>query len=236
MSGTAASPHFPCQSCQVRDKAICSALDDSELRELNEIVTSVELEAGAPVFFEGDDSTYLFNVVAGSVRLLKLLPDGRRQITGFLVPGDFLGLSIADVYAYTAEAQSDVVLCRFKRSELLRLVERYPKLEHRLLSLASNELAQAQEHLLLLGRKTAMERIITVLLMLAERMGRKDDGGVVVDLPMGRGELADYIGLTIETVSRNISRLRKEGVIDTPDDRLICIHDAEAFASRSGNY
>ncbi len=99
MSGTAASPNFPCKTCQVRDKAICSALNDNELRELNKIVTSVELGAGGIICHQGDTSTYLFNVVSGTVRLLKLLPDGRRQIVGFLFPGDFLGLSIGDEYS-----------------------------------------------------------------------------------------------------------------------------------------
>src|SRR5512138_967191 len=101
---TAAAQDFPCKHCDVRDKAICKVLDDAELRQLNRISTAVKLEPGGTVFYEGDDSTYLFNVVRGSLRLSKLLPDGRRQVTGFLFPGDFLGLSIAGVYPYTAEA------------------------------------------------------------------------------------------------------------------------------------
>lgn len=236
MSVTAASPDFPCQRCEVRDKAICSALDESQLRELNEIATSVRLEAGDTVFAEGDDSTYLFNVVTGSVRLLRLLSDGRRLITGFLFPGDFLGLSIADVYGYTVEAQKDVSLCRFERTRLLEMVERFPTLEHRLLRLASNELTEAQGHLVLLGRKTAMERVTTVLLMLAERVGQKESDGIYIDLPMSRGDLADYAGLTIETVSRSILRLCREGVIDLPDKQSIYIFKAAELAARSGDY
>ena len=102
MSVTAASPTFPCQTCEVRDQVICSALGDAELRELNTIATSVKLRPGQAVFFEGDESAYLFNVVTGAIRLSKLMPDGRRQIVGFLFSGDVLGLSIADVGAKTA--------------------------------------------------------------------------------------------------------------------------------------
>ena len=131
MADTAASPQFPCQTCEVRDKAICAALDDDELRELSAIATAVTLEAGGSAFFEGDRSTYLFNVVTGALRLSKLLPDGRRQITGFLFPGDFLGLSIENEYAYSAEALTETSLCRFDRASLTKLLERFPKLEHR---------------------------------------------------------------------------------------------------------
>ena len=102
MQRTAAAHDFPCQTCPVRDQSICAALSDEELREVSRITTAVDLAKGATVFFEGDENTYLFNVVGGAVRLSKLLSDGRRQVTGFLFPGDFLGLSIADRYAYTS--------------------------------------------------------------------------------------------------------------------------------------
>ena len=102
MQRTAAAHDFPCQTCPVRDQSICAALSDEELREVSRITTAVDLAKGTTVFFEGDENTYLFNVVGGAVRLSKLLSDGRRQVTGFLFPGDFLGLSIADRYAYTS--------------------------------------------------------------------------------------------------------------------------------------
>ena len=236
MSVTAASPTFPCQTCEVRDQVICSALGDAELRELNTIATSVKLRPGQAVFFEGDESAYLFNVVTGAIRLSKLMPDGRRQIVGFLFSGDVLGLSIAEVYAYTAEALSETTLCRFKRTSLSRMMERFPKLEHRLLDLASNELTQAQDHLLILGRKTATERLCTIILRLAERLGRSDGAGSTIELPMTRQDLGDYAGLTTETVSRTISHLRKEGAIDTPDLRTIHVPKTTELALRSGDY
>jgi CRP/FNR family transcriptional regulator len=236
MSDTAASPKFPCQTCEVRDKAICAALDDDELRALNRVATAVKLDARRTVIHEEDDSTYLFNVVIGALRLSKLLPDGRRQVTGFLFPGDFLGLSIADVYAYTAETLTETTLCRFRRADFAEMVERFPNLEHRLLELASNELVQAQDQLMILGRKNATERVASVLCKLAERIGRSDGGGMKLDLPMTRGDLADYTGLSTETVSRVMTRLREAGAITTPDIRSVYIPEAKEFALRTGDY
>ena len=166
MHPAAASREFPCQTCEVRDQSICAVLSDEELRELSKISTAVELTKGATVFFEGDENTYLFNVVSGAVRLSKLLPDGRRQVTGFLFPGDFIGLSVADKYAYTAETLSNTSLCRFNRPNLIKLLDRFPKLEHRLLELASNELIEAQDHMVLLGQKDLTEKISGILINL----------------------------------------------------------------------
>ncbi len=238
MAKTAASPHFPCATCQVRDKAVCAALDDEQLRELSSISTSVQLDAGGTVFFEGDDATFLFNVVSGAVRLSKLLRNGRRQITGFLFEGDFLGLAVGDAYVYSAEALTTTSLCRLNRTGLVEIMKRFPDLEHKLLELSSNELTQAQDHLLLLGQKTAVERMSTIFLELADRIGVRDDGGCILDLPMGRADLADYAGLTTETVSWTITKLCNQGVIDIPQlqyQRLLRIPDYHELARLCGN-
>ncbi len=233
---TAASPHFPCETCEVRDKAICGALSLEELKHLNGITTQVKVPTGRMIFCEGDESTYLFNVVRGAIRLSKLLPDGRRQVTGFLFPGDFLGLSVAEHYAYSADTLNDVALCRFERSKLVQLLDEFPKLERRLLDLASHELAEAHGHLLLLGRKTATERLASLLLKLLERIGEDQNGEMTIDLPMSRHDLADYAGLSMETVSRTFTRLRKEGVIETPDTRFVVVSDTDALQDRAGDY
>jgi CRP/FNR family transcriptional regulator len=234
MIQTAASPNFPCQNCEVRDRSICSALNDEELLQLNKITTEVTLDANGIVFLEGDDSTYLFNIVAGAVRLSKSLPDGRRQVTGFLFPGDFLGLSIKDIYTYSAEAIVDSKLCRFERKRLTKLLEEFPKLEQRLLVLASNELAQAQDHLLILGQKTANERLATLLWKFAERIGQEVQNGYVFELPMNRADIGAYIGLTIETVSRTFTNLRNRGIIQVYDARHITIPDLDELIKVSG--
>ena len=165
----------------------------------------------------------------------KLLPDGRRLITGFLFPGDFLGLSIADVYAYTAEALVETSLCRFDRAKLIKLLERFPKLEHRLLELASNEIVEAQAHMLVLSRKTATERLASIVATLSERIGHNSDGVKIIELPMTRQDLADYLGLTTETVSRTFTELRDEGVLTLPHARQIQVVAPEKLAMISGD-
>ena len=219
----AASHDFPCQSCSVRDQSICAVLSDDELRELSKIATAVHLAKNATVFFEGDENTYLFNVVTGAVRLSKLLHDGRRQVTGFLFPGDFLGLSIADTYAYSAETLSETSLCRFKRSSLIKLLDRFPKLEHRLLELASNELLEAHTHMMLLGQKHATEKISTTLVHLMKRIGLRRKDAIVIELPMNRIDLAEYAGVSAETVSRCLTSLREKSVISLPQTNTVCI-------------
>lgn len=232
---TVAALDFPCRLCAVRDKAICKALGDQELRQLCTISTAVKYHAGGTVFYEGDDSIHLFNVVGGSLRLSKLLPDGRRQVTGFLFPGDFLGLSVGGVYSYTAEVLVPTELCRFERASFTRMLDKFPKLEHQLLSRASNELTQAQDHIMVLGRKTATERIATVLLKLVDRIGKQGNGSCALDLPMTRSDLADYVGLTTETVSRTLSQLKKQGVLATVGVRGLHIPAVKDLAGYCGD-
>lgn len=235
MATKAAAKDFPCRDCDVRDEAICSALDALELRELKSISTSVSLPEGRMVFLEGDEYRYLFNVVRGVIRMSKGLPDGRRQITGFMFPGDFLGLSVGGRYSYTAETIGPSKLCRFDRRRLMAIADRHPKLERKLLRLASNELVQAQEHFLILGQKSAIERVTTALLKLAERLGQNVDEGCTVTLPMTREDMADYLGLSFETISRVISALRKSGVIQLSSAREVHIPNTVALRRLTGD-
>lgn len=149
----------PCAECGVRHHSICSVLDDEELAQLAAIQTSVTFDAHAPVVTEGDTAGHFFNITEGAILLYKLLPDGRRQITGFLFPGDFMGIAAKETFAYSAETLLPSRLCRFTRKDFIGLLDRIPKLERRLLTLASHELVEAQEQMLLLGRKTAKERL-----------------------------------------------------------------------------
>jgi len=213
---------MPCAACDVRDMAICSVLQGREVDRLAQIVSRIPLADGQSIFQEGDEADFVYNILEGAVRLFKLLPDGRRQITGFLYSSDFLGLALKEHYAYSAEAVSGAVICRFPRGKLERLLDEFPKLEKRLLNEASNELIAAQDQMLLLGRKTAAERLSTFLDALARRQGVREEGGVI-ELLMTRTDIADYLGLTIETVSRTFTKLRKSGVIDVPDAHTITI-------------
>lgn len=206
----------PCTTCQVRETAFCGVLSDSELDRLNAISGQFRYKPPQVIVFEGDDAAHIFNVQRGVVRLTKMLSNGRRQITGFLFPGDFIGLATRDQYAYSAEAVTDVELCRFPRNRFVALLADLPELEHRLLSMAADDLASAQEQMVLLGRKTARERLVSFLLRMAGQMERRGLASDTVDLPMARADIADYLGLTIETVSRTLTKLVKEGLIALP--------------------
>ncbi len=188
---------------------------------MSAIVTTLELSPGDP----------LFNVTAGAVKVYKLLADGRRQMTGFLFPGDFLGLALEKTYAYSAEVIIHTALCRFPRRKLERLLEKYPKMEHRLLGMASHELAVAQEQMLLLGRKTAREKIASFLLMLSRRATQRGQAGDPVSVPMSRNDIGDYLGLTTETVSRTFTQLKQGGGINLLQDRKVELADRARLES-----
>ncbi len=212
-SPRAAATASPCSACQVRNLTICAPLDEVEQAEMAAIVTTMELEAGAPIFDEGEPADHVFNVTGGTVKVYKLLPDGRRQVTGFLFAGDFLGLANGANYAYSAEAVTNCKLCRFPRRKLEDLMERFPKVEQRLLNIASNELAAAQDQMLLLGRKTAKEKIASFLLLLARRARQRGQDESPVDVPMSRSDIGDFLGLTTETVSRTFTQLKQSSLI-----------------------
>ncbi|MBK5954421.1 cyclic nucleotide-binding protein [Rhodospirillum rubrum] len=208
-----------CASCGARAFSVCGRLGDEDLAKLDSIAERTALKAGEGLIRQGDPAGHVFNITSGSVRVYKLLSDGRRQITGFLFAGDFVGLATGDDYAFSAEAIEDATLCRFRKSEYRALIREAPALESALLERATHELAAAQNQMLLLGRKTALERVASFLLNLPEDPVRPATDGLV-RLPMTRAEIADYLGLTIETVSRVFSRLKTTGVI-----RLVSLHE-----------
>ena len=216
-----------CESCDIRQLSFCAGLDDVHMHGLERIRATVTLSAGDNLFMEGDAATTVYNLTDGALRVFKLLPDGRRQITGFALPGDFVGLSAAGAYAYGAEAISDAQLCRFARPQLDTLFRNHPELERRLLAITGDALVAAQEHMLLLGRMTPVEKVAAFLLRLAERAGRLGRASDPLILPMSRGDIADFLGLTVETVSRTFTRLRTEGVIALPQPDEVHIGDLD---------
>jgi CRP/FNR family transcriptional regulator len=174
----------------------------------------MKLGRGQALFREGDPATRVFTLTCGSLKLYTSLADGRRQVAGFMHPGDFLGISVEDQHAFTAEALEDAQLCWFPRSRFDDFVQGHASMEHQLYRIAAHELAVAQQQLVLLGRKTATERMASFLLTLLERAEQQaGEQAKAVDLPMGRLDIADYLGLTKETVSRVISALRNQRVI-----------------------
>jgi CRP/FNR family transcriptional regulator len=207
-------PNVPRHRCEVWNRTFCAGVGLKELRRLDGIATEVDLRPRQTVFFEGDPASFVFNVTRGMVIASKILPDGRRQITGIHYPGDFLGVALHSAYVYTAEAATSVTFCRFPRSKLRALFDEFPKLEIHLLSATASELARAQDRMLLLGRKSARERVASFLLMLAQRADRCGENGRLLNLPMNRVDIADYLGLSQETVCRTLSTFRKERLIN----------------------
>lgn len=203
----------PCFGCTVREISLCGILDNEELRAYKQTGATVRYEAGATIFFEGDPADSVYTLTSGTLRLSKLLPDGRRQIAGFIFPGNFLGITMEDEHAFTAEAITVSELCRFSRSKFEAYLDEHPLMERRLYALVAHELAATRQQLVLLGRKTATERVVSFLLMLGSRC--RMDGGLAdeVHLPMSRSDIADYLGLRIETVSRELSALKAARLI-----------------------
>jgi CRP/FNR family transcriptional regulator, anaerobic regulatory protein len=207
-----------CDDCKVRLFSVCGALDSSELEELDRISQARIFPAKMTLFEQGALAGSVFNVTEGIVRLYKSLPDGRRQIVGFALRGDFLGLALMDRYGVAAEAVTEVRVCRFTRSAFLAYVDGRPHLLRRLHEFAGHELSLAQDQMLLLGRRTADEKVAAFLLNLQARYGRIGAASVNVPLPMSRQDIADYLGLTIETVSRTLTKLaREKALLVVPD-------------------
>jgi CRP/FNR family transcriptional regulator len=175
-------------------------------------------DIGSAVFWEGDAAKDVFEVVSGVLRIFKILGDGRRVITGFIYPGDLLGVSLRDRYLYTAEAVTPVKVRRFARRRFDEEIARCPELRPQLFARLCDEMAAAQNQMVLLARKTAEERVCSFLLLVARRMQVDGDSAPLIDIPMTRLDMADYLGLTIETVSRSMTKLTNAGVI-TPSGR-----------------
>ena len=200
-----------------------SRRSQNELECLLGVGVTVEKAAGQTVVVEGDPRTHGFRVLTGAIRQYKALPDGRRQVLDFLVAGECFALFGADDYAYSVEAIVPSALARYPRANLDAGFRSNPELALKLLQAASTDLEQAQVHMLLLGRKSAEEKVATFLVSFAQRLGAGPGGRVAFRLPMTRQDMADYLGLTIETVSRTLTRLRQEGLItfDSPQDVVL---------------
>lgn len=206
--------------------AICKGMERDAASRIAAISSLQTVTADKAVFSEGDDAENVYEVVRGVLKLYKLLSDGRRQIMGFLSAGDLMGLSFTGAYSYTAEAVTDVTLCRYSRARFERLVDEVPGFARRLLSVRSDELRAAQDQMLLLGRKTAVEKISSFLLTLAERAADTREANIV-HVPMSRNDIADYLGLTIETVCRTLTKLKSLGVIKSMSSSDIKLMDSD---------
>jgi CRP/FNR family transcriptional regulator, nitrogen fixation regulation protein len=178
----------------------------------------------AEIFGEGEPTGYVYKVVSGAARTYKVLDDGRRQISAFYLAGEVFGLEAGDIHHCSAEAVTRSVVLVIKRSALVSLTETEPRIAHLLWALTARELQQVRTHMLVLIR-SAQERVACFLLEIAGRMGDGDE----IELPMSRQDIADYLGLTIETISRTLTQLESTGAIAVPTCRRIVLSDRRAL-------
>jgi len=202
-----------CDLCDVRDQSICADLNAKELAHVDKIMARRTVAKDHAILSEGEPNDTLFIVVQGSFRLTKYLEDGRRQVTGFLFKGDFVGVRPTEESAYTAEALEDSRVCHFAHNYLDQVAVEAPGVKDRLIARGQTEYHKAQDHIVLLGKKTAEERVVSFLEMLERSIGGDAAAGRNVPLPMSRQDIADYLGLRLETLSRTLTLLRKKGVI-----------------------
>ncbi len=231
MSLVAGEPYeHPCAECTVRGLSVCAALDKAGLRELAHLGRHVHLKAGETVFAQEEMTTSFYNLIEGVMRLYKLLPDGRRQIIGFALPGDFLGLAASARHNFSVDAIGDVVLCQFSKSAFARFSEDRPDVLRRINELAVRELSQAQDHMVLLGRRSAEEKVATFLIGWRDRLFQVTGPSRTLPLPMSRQDIADFLGLTIETVSRTFTKFERDGVIEIMPGSVCLLDPARAEA------
>jgi CRP/FNR family transcriptional regulator len=207
-----------CAHCSVRLISVCAALSPGELQEMETMSHGGRYAAREVLVSEGSTAENVFTVTEGVIRLYRLLADGRRQVLGFALPGDFLGLSLFDVYGFSADAVTDTTVCRFPRKAFVTYVDQRPHLMRRLHEFASHELSLAQDQMVLLGRRNADERVAAFLIALRDRLRRLGHSSPSLPVPMSRQDIADYLGLTIETVSRTFTKLAKaKFIVVVPD-------------------
>ncbi len=228
-----------CDHCAIRHKSICGALTREELAELNQISIQKQIKAGQTIVSDTEEISYFANIISGVIKLTKSMADGRQQIVALLFPPDFLGRVYRSNHTYFAEAATNISLCCFPHAAFEKLLKKYPDLEHRLFEHSLNELDAARDWMLLLGRKTAEEKVSSFLMLLAKHSrlqgcGVEDNNRASFALPLTRADMADYLGLTIETVSRQISKLKARKVIHLIDNRHIEVNDLDALLNISG--
>ncbi len=235
MTKTFTSP-IKCDDCPIRHRAICAKCGPDEMVTLESLKSYRRYAAGETVMWRGEPLEFVASVVNGVAGLSKTMEDGRTQMVGLLLPSDFIGRPGRTHIDFDVTATTDLVLCCFDRKPFEQLLYTTPRISHRLLELALDELDVAREWMLLLGRKTAREKIATFVEMLARRSRVSgEDPSPLLTLPMTRDQIANYLGLTLETVSRQFSALKKDDIIYFSDRRHIKVKDLGALHEATGD-
>ncbi|MCG6901848.1 MAG: Crp/Fnr family transcriptional regulator [Rhodobacter sp.] len=233
----ALTTRIKCRDCPIRHRAVCSRCDDDEMALLEAMKTYRVYRAGDPILWRGEKLTFVASVVHGVATLGKSLEDGRTQMVGLLLPSDFIGRPGRRHIDFDVVAATDVTLCCFDRKPFELLIETMPHIAQRLAEIALDELDSARDWMVLLGRKTAREKIASFIEMLVRRQGIVSLDGSTPDLalPLTRDEIANYLGLTLETVSRHLSSMKSEGILRFTDRRHFEVSDFDALHAATGD-
>ncbi|MDV4157626.1 Crp/Fnr family transcriptional regulator [Rhizobium brockwellii] len=223
-----------CRSCQARHGVVCGVLSSGQLKDLGRHSLRRRVDAGCEIIAQGSESSFYSNIMRGVVKLCKVMPDGRQQIVGLQFAPDFVGRPYVRESTLSAEAATDAEICVFPRNLIDRMISETPELQRSLHDQALKELDAAREWMLTLGRRTAEEKVASLLHLIATHAEPQTATSTAFDLPLSRAEIADFLGLTIETVSRQMTRLRKSGVIRIENFRHIVVPDMDALERMIG--
>ncbi len=224
-----------CSECPIRHRAVCARCDDDELDTLEKIKTYRSYKAGETILWRGDELRFVSSVVSGIATLSKSLDDGRMQMVGLLLPSDFIGRPGRETLDFDVTAASDVTLCSFERKPFERLLVNTPHISQRLVEMAMDELDAARDWMVLLGRKTAREKLASFIQLLVQRSHIEGSDIPNLMLPLTREEIASYLGLTLETVSRQFTQFRKDGILEFKDRRHFVVTDHAALLEATGD-
>lgn len=224
-----------CRACESRHRGVCGALTSEQLLHLSKHSNRRTVDAGSELVGESMQTRSYSNIISGVVKLSKMMADGRQQIVGLQFAPDFLGRPFRSENGVSAEAATEVNVCSFPKTVIERMIEGTPELEHTLLEQTLNELDEARDWMLTLGRKTAGEKVASFLLLIATHaFPDNESDSVEFELPMSRVDIADFLGLTMETVSRQLTKLRKDDVIRIVNNRHVDVPDIPRLSERAG--
>lgn len=227
-----------CRECDLRHRGMCGALTNLQLQQLSAQAVRSHLSPDDVLISDVSELHSYATVIRGVVKLIKILEDGRQQIVGLQFAPDLVGRLFSEESEILAEAATEVEVCRIPRPALERMVKEAPDLEHRLYEQAQRELSEARDWMVTLGRKTAAERVASFLYLIATHHDPQGQGDapdhVCFNLPLSRGDIADFVGLTLETVSRQMSRLYHDDVIELRSRREVFVRDLAALRKRCG--
>ncbi len=228
-----------CGDCPIRYQAVCSRCDNSELGKLEKIKSYKTFEKNESIYFQGQRLTHVGTIVSGVASLSRSLEDGRRQVLGILLPGDFIGRPGRRVSDYDIVASADVMICKFEIGAFEEILDASPALGPRLLEISMDELDVARSWMLLLGRKSAREKVASLIYMISSKLNQLQEitktENFEFDLPLTREQIADHLGLTTETVSRHITALKNSEVIIPRGQRHITIPSFSSLLEETGD-